>query len=428
MTVSAAASPRPRGACPGLSAPMPTGDGLLVRFISSGPIPLDAFDGLCAAARAHGNGVIEITARGSIQVRGLQADTAPHFAAAIAALGIAADDGIPVLSNPLSGLDPEELIEASEIARNLRRTLALRGLAARLPAKVSVIVDGGGRFGLDEPAADIRLCATYGNGAVGFDVSVGGTAATAAPLGHLAAHHGVEAATRLLEVIARHGRERRARDILGNEGPVVFRAAIADIVSDAALRRAARRCGDAIGMHSLRDGTIVCGIGFAFGHADGDALERLVATAREAGARALRAAPQRALLAIGLARSAAADFAAAADRLGFIARGSDPRRRVIACAGAPICVAAHIPARALAPRIAAEADIDDTLTIHVSGCAKGCAHPTAAELTIVGTVAGCAMIRDGTSRDVALTTVAAEQVPATVATMLRQRESEKLHG
>ena len=76
-----------RGACPGLSVPMPTGDGLLVRLLPIGTIPLDAFTALCAAARSHGNGVIEITARGSIQVRGLTAASAPRFADTIATLG-----------------------------------------------------------------------------------------------------------------------------------------------------------------------------------------------------------------------------------------------------------------------------------------------------------------------------------------------------
>jgi precorrin-3B synthase len=28
-------------------------------------------------------------------------------------------------------------------------------------------------------------------------------------------------------------------------------------------------------------------------------------------------------------------------------------------------------------------------TIHISGCAKGCAHPAAAALTVVGTERGC---------------------------------------
>ncbi len=42
--------------------------------------------------------------------------------------------------------------------------------------------------------------------------------------------------------------------------------------------------------------------------------------------------------------------------------------------------------RQLAPAIAQAAIpiLDGTLTIHVSGCAKGCAHPGAAGLTVIG--------------------------------------------
>ena len=64
-------APHRRGACPGLSAPMLTGDGLIVRLMPAQPIALEAFAAVCAAARAHGNGTMEVTARGSLQVRGL---------------------------------------------------------------------------------------------------------------------------------------------------------------------------------------------------------------------------------------------------------------------------------------------------------------------------------------------------------------------
>ena len=77
-----------RGACPGLSAPMETGDGLLARIMPAGPIPLDAFIAFGAAAREHGNGTIEVSARGSLQVRGLTPLSAALFASAIAALDI----------------------------------------------------------------------------------------------------------------------------------------------------------------------------------------------------------------------------------------------------------------------------------------------------------------------------------------------------
>ena len=110
---------------------MTTGDGLLVRLLPIGTIALDAFAALCAAARQHGNGIIEVTSRGSIQIRGLSAASAPRFAAAVAALGIAAEDGIPVLINPLAGLDAEDIIDAGALAADLRLALARRSLTPK---------------------------------------------------------------------------------------------------------------------------------------------------------------------------------------------------------------------------------------------------------------------------------------------------------
>ena len=83
MTAAALTLPQRRGACPGLSAPMATGDGLLARLMPTGTISLDAMAGLSAAALRYGNRIIEITSRGSIQIRGLTHDSAPAFADAV---------------------------------------------------------------------------------------------------------------------------------------------------------------------------------------------------------------------------------------------------------------------------------------------------------------------------------------------------------
>ena len=172
-----------RGSCPGLSTPMPTGDGWLVRLLPIGTIGLDAFAALCDAAQAHGNGVIEVTGRGSIQVRGLTPNSAPRFAAAIGALEIAAADGIPVLSNALAGLDPEEMLDASALARDLRAALVRGSLGASVSPKVSVAIDGGGRLSLDEIAADVRLRAEMSEGRAALHVSVAGDGASAVEIG-----------------------------------------------------------------------------------------------------------------------------------------------------------------------------------------------------------------------------------------------------
>lgn len=82
-----------RGACPSLSAPMPTGDGLLVRLNpEGGGLSARQFAGIADATARFGNGILEITSRGSLQCRGLGPATAGPFAAAIAELGIEDDD------------------------------------------------------------------------------------------------------------------------------------------------------------------------------------------------------------------------------------------------------------------------------------------------------------------------------------------------
>jgi precorrin-3B synthase len=419
---------RRRGACPGLSAPMPTGDGLLARLTPIGTIPLAAFGQLCAAARTHGNGVIEITARGSIQIRGLTPASAPRFATTVAALRIAADDGIPVVTNPLAGLDAAEIVDAGRLAADLRRSVAEASMAARLAPKVSVAIDGGGALNLDALAADVRLCAEAIAGSVLLRISVGGSAASATELGAVAPAHGVAATMRMLEVIARAGRDARARDILANAGAAPFRSALADLLSIPAGPRSRGNgpTADAIGMHRLRDRSLACGIGLALGHADARGLESLIGAAAKAGAGGMRPAAGGALLTIGLTAETGPSFAAAAGQLGFIVQADDPRRRVIACAGAPICASAYIAARAMAPLIAATAApfISGRQTIHVSGCAKGCAHPGTAALTAIGTAAGCALVANGSAGDHPESIVQPGELPDALARAARALTAE----
>ena len=332
--------PERRGVCPGLSRPLPTGDGLLLRLITIGTIPLDAFAALCAAARRHGNGIIEITARGSVQIRGLNAGSASKFADEIATLGIAAEDGVPVLCNPLAGLDAEEIFDASMLAAALRGALARRSLAERLDPKVSVIIDGGGPFNLARVAADFRLSAQLVNGTPALHIGVGGDAASAIDLGLIAPEYALEAVLRLLSVLAQRGSSVRASDVIAAEGAIPFHDALAsaraasatqfdpDGATNLNLSSASSQSKDAIGLHQLRDGSLACGIGLAFGHAEASLLEKVAGAAAAAGARGLRTAPNRALLAIGLTPQDAATFFAAADQLGFVTRAGDPRRHV----------------------------------------------------------------------------------------------------
>jgi precorrin-3B synthase len=402
--------PRRRGACPGLTAPMQTGDGLLVRLASQGvPVGLDAATALCAAARRYGNGIVEVTARGNIQIRGLTPASASGFADAVAALGIDAGEGIPILTDPLAGLTPEPAIDARELAGALHQRLAAASFAGLLGPKISVVLDGGAALHLDAVRADIRLRA----GAAGWHVGLGGDATSATPIGAVAPAEAADAVARLLATIAQHGPQARAHDLIQRHGSDLFRTAIADVLIEAPSP-ALRPASDPIGAHSLRGTSFALGIALAFGHTDADAFDSLIKAARRAGASSLRTAPGRTLLVIGLADDDTRDLAVHAEGLGFITRHDDPRRHVVACAGAPICGCAEIPARALAPLIsrAAAGLLDGALTVHVSGCPKGCAHPGTSELAIVGDRSGCGLVVGGSARNRPLATIAAADVPA----------------
>ncbi len=151
--------------------------------------------------------------------------------------------------------------------------------------------------------------------------------------------------------------------------------------------------------------------------------------AEAAGAQGFRTAPDRTLLAIGLPREKLESFVSAAKSLGFIVEAGDPRRNVFACAGAPICSAAHIAARALGPQIAAAAApyLDSKFKIHVSGCAKGCAHPSPAALTVVGTEGGCALVANGSARDTPFMTVPTTELIGKITDAARKLNSEAPH-
>jgi precorrin-3B synthase len=383
---------------------------------------------LCAAARRYGNGIVEITSRGNIQIRGLNETSAAPFAAAVAALDIAAEDGVPIYCNPLAGIDAEEIFDAQALAADLRRTLARRSIAAKLGAKVSVAIDGGGALNLNGLAADVRLRAEPINGGVALRVGVGGDGAGGADLGLVSTGDGVTAALLLLDVLAKRGGDVRARDIVAREGIANFRSAIADLllsarpresrdpVPDSRLRGKERELVSPIGAYALRNGSLACGIGLAFGHSDAGVLEQFTDAANDAGASGFRAAPGRALMAIGLPSQAASAFAVAANKLGFITRAGDPRHHVIACAGAPVCASAHIASRALAPLIAGAA----ACTVHVSGCVKGCAHAAAAALTIVGTADGCALVANGSARDAPFAIIPTGELAAAIAKFMHE--------
>jgi precorrin-3B synthase len=419
-----------RGACPTVAEPMATGDGLLARLPPAlAPLTPAMLTGLCAAADTHGNGIVEITQRGSIQVRGLTAELVAGFGVALAAAGIAVGDGVPIVTSAIAGLDPSEACDIRSLAAELSEALASVGLAAALAPKISVLLDGGGRLHLDALAADVRLAAEPGQGGVRYRLAAAGTAADATDLGGVARGDIVPAIVALLRRIAGYGPRARARDLLKAEGAASVRAKLGVVLTDLPPQPP-RSPAEPVGIHPLGDGRVAFGIGLAFGHARAFALKAFVNEAVAIGADGLAPAGRRVLLAVGVPASRAPALLTTAERLGFVARSDDPRRFLAACAGAPDCPSGRMAARRVAPELARilAPVLDGSIDVHLSGCAKGCAHPGPAALTLVGGDAGCGVILAGRAGDASRGSLSPRDLPQALASFVATLTARRRAG
>jgi len=220
------------------------------------------------------------------------------------------------------------------------RTLALalgRALPAGRPPKFGCLVDGGGPLSISGERADIALCVTSEGVAVRVDGEW---------LGVTDEHHAVSAA---------FGGQRSLAKM--------------SVVPIPGCRRLGR-----IGEFT--------GLAAPFGRIEAAQLRALAETT---GATEIRLSPWRALY---------VDAVVATTDL--IVDEDDPLLRIEACPGAPACASATVDTRSEARRLAA---MGIAGTIHVSGCAKGCARSAPADLTLVGRDGRFGVVRNGTARD-----------------------------
>ncbi|QND18062.1 precorrin-3B synthase (plasmid) [Rhizobium leguminosarum bv. trifolii] len=415
-----AANMRRRGACPALAAPMPTGDGLLVRLRpTGGALTLSQFASLARSAAAHGNGILEITARGNLQIRGLRAETVGQLAADIDAAGIIIPEGPAIETSPLHGIDPEEISDAAAMEMALRSTLPDLLASPQLAPKLSLVVDGGGSFDLSAVSADIRVVAQSHRD---WLVAINGDGETAMPVAIGPAETAISAVGEILSLLATLGQGRRARDI----DPALLRARFP--VMDG-IPFNPSRAAPLAGSHRLADGKIILGVRPEFGQMRASDLVALLDLAKARGAAAIRLSPGRGFFLIGLSADTVPAMQVAAARHGFSTQPGENTEHIAACAGAGACGSAFYETRTLARRLiaAAPALFDGSLTLHLSGCAKGCAQARPA-LTLTGSAEGYGLILNGLAADQPDERIAGGRIDFAIERLARSIEDNKDAG
>lgn len=410
----------PRGACPTLSHPMQTGDGLLVRLPLKRPgLSVAELVEIAQAAIDHGNGRIDVSARGNIQIRGITDTSIQPLAVRIEALNILANDRPAIAINALSGIDPAISNDPVEFAEQIR---ALIDPAMIFAPKLTIVIDGGGLFPLDDQSADIRVVAVGPN----WSLALAGDAASAKQIAVVPADRVASTVHAFLELFASHGPATRAREFLDVEGAAPFDDVSSHINCSTPIVRSANYSTTTIGRYTLSDGRPILGIALPFGQIDAATLIELSRTAERFGATTIHPAPNRALLIVGLLPETFAPMTAAANALGLIIDPTDPRLAIAACTGKPACASGHFDARAVARTIAAQVpELTHGRSIHISGCPKGCARPAKANLVLVGQPDGIGVVTDGRADDIAVGVLPHIRPSALVATLIEVLETTK---
>lgn len=359
---SAIGMPQVKGWCPGALRSMLSGDGLVLRIRPyGGRLSQAQAAGLAELASRYGNGLLDLTSRANLQIRGVQTSSESALVKGLRALGLLDDNpDIEARRNILVSPFAQEGDGTQALAAQLAQALAMPNAPA-LPEKFGFAVDCGEHPVLRSSSADIRIERAPG----GFLVSADGFT-TGAVTTHLdAIDAALELAHWFLAATANHNpRGRMARLATQHTLPTRFQA-----VALPAAAAAKPQVGP------TAHGWLV---GIEFGQLSASTLAVLSSLGD------LRMTPWRLLLIEGTQGRP--------DVEGLITHAGDPRLRVVACIGAPACLQAHMATRHLARAIAPLVPLGSTL--HISGCAKGCAHPQDT-LTLVGTLTGLNLVLHG---------------------------------
>lgn len=352
-----------KGWCPSAHRPMMSGDGLIVRVKPRlARLTADQALTLAILAKGYGNGVIDLTTRANLQVRGVSETDHAAFLDQLTALGLVDPD--PELE-ARRAIVVAPFWQAGDRIDRLSRALAARlSEFPELPDKMGFVVDTGPHRMLSDVSGDIR-----------FEASDDGRLllrAEGARLGRILEEaDAIDAALELADWFVKtggpsHGRMGRHLDhhTLPEKWEVVKPART--IVHP--------EPGPTTGGHV---------VGVPFGAMDADDLAALITASN---ATHVRVTPWRLLF---------LEDAEPVIHRAFIHAPGNPILDVSACPGAPHCSSAKAETRGLARRLASHVKG----TLHVSGCAKGCARRNAAAVTLVARDGHFDLVEGGRASD-----------------------------
>jgi precorrin-3B synthase len=323
-------------------------------------LQVEQLEVLRRAADELGDGQLELTSRGNVQVRGLTADGPRELSERLYAAGllpsISHERVRNILASPLSGLDEESRYDVLPVAAAVDRGLCSRPALAELPGRFLFALDDG-RGDLAGVRADVAVRALDEREGL---LSLGGAHGVRVSWAD-AAEAMVAAAEAFLEEREAQGSQAwRVEELEDGASRILGRLGLRgaeELLAETARVEA--------GPHRQVDGTTALVVTVPLGSLGQEQAAALTDIADQ-----VRVTPWRSVVIPGLPR----DPSERLEEVGLVTKADSPWNGVTACAGQPGCAKALADVRADARRVTPRLPRHGR-PMHWSGCERRCGKP-----------------------------------------------------
>lgn len=393
-------APRP-SACPGLLRIVQALDGGICRIkLAGGVLSSQQARAIAEAAERCASGVLELTNRSNLQIRGVLPGQQAELIERLLAAGLgpsnpAADDVRNLLLSPAAGLDPHALFDTRPLAAALLDLLQNTPTLHGLSAKFALQLDGGEALAMLEHHHDIWLSALPGMPArLAFGLA---GCPGDQPLGLVDAEQVVPLVKQLLMLFielagSAHSRMRQLLAVIPAHQllqQLQARLPFAVQATPADWQRAPVSQRAPIGIYPQQQaGLRMVAAAARLGRIDTAQLNALADLAEHYGDASLRLTPWQGLLLPNIPEHSADNLLHALAELGLLTDAREPLSNLLACTGSSACAKGLADSKAdalcLAERLRASTARPQ---VHLSACPRSCAAAHSAPFTLLASSA-----------------------------------------
>lgn len=376
---------------------VPARDGGLCRIrLACGELSAAQARIVANASRSFGSGLIDVTNRANLQIRGVREDSQDALVSRLVDAGLGpvtpgSDDQRNIMSNPLAGLDSHALLDVTPLISTLLDQLQRDARLRQLSPKFALMVDGGERLAMLDHPHDVWFSAISADR---FVFGLGGCPPRfrndLPALAGVKAEHVPALANALLHIFLDLAQpwQTRMRDLLTTCSVEEILGLVQeklDFTLDRDVADWRRPTSDAslrFGVHRQATGADACvGAQVPLGRLDAATLAALADLAPR-----LRMTPWQSVMLLDVPSSDGPKIIEQLAALGLATNPEQPFARLIACTGSQGCAKSFADTKADAQLLAPL--MPPTGDVHLSGCARSCAAAHRVETTLIAVAPG----------------------------------------